>query len=429
MARPVARLKAVTVLRAKKPGLLADGGGLYLRVGPTGAKSWIFRYRRRDGERRGKLRDMGLGALHSMSLADAREEAERCRKLLLRGIDPVDARRSEEATARIAAASAIPFRRCGESYIASHRAGWRNAKHAMQWETTLEAYAYPVLRDLPAQAIDTALVLKVLEPIWAEKPETASRVRGRIESILDWARARGYRDGENPARWRGHLDHLLPRPSKAQRAKRAATGKSEHYAAMPYQDVPAFMAELRRRAAIAAKALEFTILTAKRTEEVLGARWPEINLAEKIWTIPAGRMKGEREHRVPLSGAAVAVLESLKLTREIDPAGFIFPGPKPGQPFSNMAMLYVLQRPDRMNRPDVTVHGFRSSFRDWAAERTNFANEVAEMALAHVVSDRVEAAYRRGDLFEKRRQLAEAWATYCNSPPIAGEVVPIRAAQ
>lgn len=429
MARPVARLKAVTVLKAKKPGLLSDGGGLYLRVGPTGAKSWIFRYRRRDGEGKGKLRDMGLGALHSLSLAEAREEAERCRKLLLRGADPIEARHSEEATARVAAASVIPFRRCAESYIASHRTAWRNAKHASQWEDTLERFAYPVFGDLPAQAVDTGFVLKVLEPMWAQKPETASRVRGRIESILDWAAVRGYRQGENPARWRGHLDKLLPKVSKAKRAKREATGRGEHYAAMPYQEVPAFMAEVRGRAAIAARALEFTILTAKRTQEVLGARWPEINLSEKIWTIPAGRMKGEREHRVPLSDAAVAVLESLKLTREIDPAGFIFPGPKLGQPFSNMAMLYILQRPDRMNRPDVTVHGFRSSFRDWAAERTNFAGEVAEMALAHVVSDKVEAAYRRGDLFEKRRHLAEAWAKFCESPSVPGEVVPIRAAQ
>ena len=428
MARALARLKAVTVARAKKPGLLADGGGLYLRIGPSGAKSWVFRYRRRDGERKGKLRDMGLGASHSLSLVEAREEAERCRKLLLRGTDPIEARRSEEATARVAAASAIPFRHCAESYIASHRAGWRNAKHAEQWEDTLERYVYPVFGDLPAQAVDTGLVLKVLEPMWAQKPETASRVRGRIESILDWATVRGYRQGENPARWRGHLDKLLPKLSKAKRAKREATGRGEHYAAMPYQDLPAFMAELRGRAAVSARALEFTILTAKRTQEVLGARWTEINLSEKTWTIPAGRMKGEREHRVPLSGAAIAVLESIKLTREIDPKGFIFPGARAQEPLSNVAMLYLLQRSDRMNRRDVTVHGFRSSFRDWAAERTNFASEAAEMALAHIVSDKVEAAYRRGDLFEKRRQLAEAWAKFCESPAGAGEVVPIRAA-
>ena len=426
MTRPTARLKAVTVERRKKPGLLSDGGGLYLRVGPNGAKSWIFRYRRREGERRGKLRDMGLGALHTLKLAGAREEAERCRRLLLQGIDPVEARHSDRAKARIAAASAIPFRRCGENYIASHRTAWRNAKHAAQWESTLAAYAYPVLGDLPAQAVDTALVLKVLEPIWTAKPQTASRLRGRIESILDWARVRSYRDGENPARWRGHLDHLLTRPSRAQRAKREATGRGEHLAAMLYERVPAFMVDLRSRETVSARALEFTILTAKRTAEVTGARWPEINLAEKVWTIPAGRMKGEREHRVPLSGAAIAVLEAIKVTRGVDQRGFVFAGRKPGRGLSSATMWKLLQQ-DMSYGKTATPHGFRSSFRDWVAERTNFPNEVAEMALAHVVSDKVEAAYRRGDLFQKRRQLADAWATFCAAPITTGDVIPLHA--
>src|SRR2546423_5308216 len=299
MARALARLKAVTIARAKQPGLLADGGGLYLRIGPSGAKSWVFRYRRRDGERRGKLRDMGLGPSHSLSLAEAREEAERCRKLLLRGTDPIEARRSEEATARVAAASAIPFRHCAESYIASHRAGWRNAKHAEQWEDTLERYVYPVFGDLPAQAVDTGLVLNVLEPMWAQKPETASRIRGRIETVLDWATVRGYRQGENPARWRGHLDKLLPRVSKIRKAK--------HHAALPYSEIGAFISVLRQRDTVTARALEFAILTAARPSEAIGARWSEINMAERVWMIPAARMKAHREHRVPLSDAAMAV--------------------------------------------------------------------------------------------------------------------------
>jgi integrase len=263
------------------------------------------------------------------------------------------------------------------------------------------------------QAIDTALVTKALEPIWFKKPETAGRVRGRIESILDWATARGYRKRENPARWRGHLENLLPRRSKVRRV--------EHHAALPYGEIGTFIAELRQQNGISARALEFTILTAARTGEVIGARWDELNIAERLWTIPAARMKAGREHRVPLSEAAIAILEELQALRSGD---FVFSGNRSGGlPISDMAMAMTLRR---MGRGSLTVHGFRSSFRDWAAERTNFPREVAEMALAHTVSDRVEAAYRRGDLFEKRRQLLAAWARYCTTPITNAEVVALR---
>lgn len=357
---------------------------------------------------------MGLGPLHTIGLAEAREKAQECRKLRLQRVDPIEARKSGQIEAKLAAASAIIFRECAERYIEAHRAGWRSEKHASQWPTTLGSYVYPIFGDLPVQAIDVGLVMKALEPIWHAKPETANRVRGRIEAVLDWAASRGYRQGENPARWRGHLENLLPKRSKIRRV--------EHHPALPYQEIGAFMAELRRQDGIAARALEFTILTASRTGEVVGARWDEINRAERIWTIPAERMKSGREHRVPISGAALTIVDAMAEVRQ---GKFVFPGNTATQPLSNMAMLMLLRR---MNRPDLTVHGFRSTFRDWAAERSAFAAEVAEMALAHTVADAVERAYRRGDLFQKRQQLAEAWASYCNSSPSGGEVIPIRAA-
>ncbi len=312
-----------------------------------------------------------------------------------------------------------------------HRASWKNPVHARQWPATLESYVYPVLGALPVQAVDAGLVMQVLEPIWAAKPETASRVRGRIESILDYAAARGWRESENPARWRGHFDKLLPAPSKAKRAVRQTTGPEEHHAALPYAEIAAFLAELRRQPGMAARALEFLILTAARTGEVIGARWEEFDLTAKVWTIPADRMKAGKEHRVPLSDAALAIVAELAKERRGDPGseagkGFVFAGGVAGRPLSNMAMLVLLRR---MKRDDLTVHGFRSTFRDWAAERTGFPAEVAEMALAHTVADAVERAYRRGDLFEKRRQLMDAWAMFCTTSPAAGgQVLPIRAA-
>jgi integrase len=397
MAKPVERLTALQAKRASVPGLLGDGKGLYLRVGDGEAKSWVLRYML-DG----RAHEMGLGSYYDLSLAEARERARAFRKMVKDGVDPIDKRRVERAARRAERAKVMTFRQCAEIYVAAHQAGWRNQKHAAQWPSTLSAYVYPHFGALPVQAIDTALVTKALEPIWLKKPETAGRVRGRIESILDWATARGYRKGENPARWRGHLENLLPKKSKVRRV--------EHHAALPYGELAAFMAELRQQTGVAARALEFTILTASRTGEVIGARWDEISMAERLWTVPPGRMKASREHRVPLSPHAVAILEEMRTIRVGD---FVFPGGRAGQPISNMAMMMTMRR---MGRGGLTVHGFRSSFRDWAAERTNFPREVAEMSLAHAVSDKLEAAYRRGDLFEKRRQLMVAWAGFCSAP-------------
>jgi integrase len=400
-------LKVAAAARAKVPGYCGDGGGLFLQVSRFGTASWVFRYRVA-----GRLREMGLGSLDTIRLADARERARKCREQRLDGLDPIEARKAAKLVAQLDAAKAITFKECARRYIAAHQPAWRNTKHAAQWGSTLEAYAYPAVGDLPVQAVDVGLVLKAIEPIWTVKPETASRVRGRIESILDWATARGYRDGENPARWRGHLENLLPARSKVHRV--------EHHAALPYPEIGAFMAELRRQEGIAAGALEFAILTAARTGEVIGARWSEVNIAERLWTIPAERMKADKEHRVPLCDAVLAIVAKMGEIRQGD---FVFPGGKEGRPLSNMAFLMLLRR---MGRGDLTAHGFRSSFRDWAAERTGFPAEVAEMALAHAVADKVEAAYRRGDLFQKRRQLAEAWAKFCAVAPATGQVVPIR---
>ncbi len=407
MGRGLHRLSSVNVARRNKPGYYADGGGLYLRVAAGGTKGWIFRF-----TRAGRTRDAGLGAYPTISLVKAREQAEQCRRLLAAGIDPIDARREERDAARIASARAMTFEDCAKAFIESHEAGWRNDKHKDQWRATLATYCYPIIGALPAEVIDTGLVLKVLEPIWASKPETASRVRQRVERVLSWAKVRGYRDGENPAQWRGHLDHLLPAKSKVRRVR--------HHAALPYGEVGAFMALLREVTSITARALEFLILTATRTGETLGARWDEIDLGARMWTIPAGRMKAGNEHRVPLPARAITIL---KMMAEIQQSEFVFPGAKQGRPLSQMSLTMLLRR---MGRDHVTVHGFRSSFRDWAAECTSFPREVAEMALAHAVSDAVEAAYRRGDLFEKRRKLMGAWAAFCEREQTSAKVVLIK---
>jgi integrase len=406
MARTVGKLTALKLTHAVERGYYGDGGGLYLQVSATGAKSWVFRFK--EG---GRLREMGLGPLHTIGLAEARQRGQECRRARLDGHDPIEDRKAARTTARLDAARAVTFQSCAERYIATHKTGWRSVKHAAQWTATLGAYVYPMFGGLPVQAIDVGLVLKAVEPIWAIKPETASRVRGRIESILDWATARGYRRGENPARWRGHLENLLPRPSKVRRV--------EHHAALPYPEIGNFMAAVRQQEGIAARALEFAILTAARTGEVIGARWDEINIADRLWTIPATRMKAGKEHRVPLSDAALAIIRAMSGLRQ---GAFVFPGGRTDRPISNMAMLMLLRR---MGRGDLTAHGFRSTFRDWAAERTAFPAEVAEMALAHAVGDKVEAAYRRGDLFLKRHQLTQAWAKFCCAPSVAGQVVPI----
>jgi integrase len=379
--------------------MYADGGGLYLQITERGA-SWIYRYMLNK-----RAREMGLGPLALFGLSQARAKALDARRLRHEGIDPIEARKAQRMQARLDAARAMTFQQCAAAHINAHRPGWRTSKHAAQWQATLATYAGPVIGALPVQAVDTALVLKVLEPIWIEKPETAGRLRGRIEAVLDWAKARGYRQDENPARWRGHLDKLLPAHSKVR--------KVEHHAALPYSELPGFLIGLHEQEGISARALEFTILTAARTGEVIGVRWSEIDLINKTWTVPAGRMKAGREHRVPLSTRALAILEEMHAHRHADD-GFVFPGGKPGKPLSNMAFLMLLRR---MGRDDLTTHGFRSSFRDWVAERTNFPADVAEMALAHAVESKVEAAYRRGDLFEKRRRLMQQWETFCTTGP------------
>ncbi|MCJ2069170.1 integrase arm-type DNA-binding domain-containing protein [Methylobacterium sp. J-030] len=388
------KLTALGVAKLKAPGMYGDGGGLWLQVSGKGGKSWVFRY-----TLRGKSREMGLGPVSTFSLAEARDKALTCRKLCYEGIDPIEMRREQRQDAAVESAKAITFRTCADGYIEAHKAGWRNDKHAAQWTATLATYAYPVFGDLPVQAVDTSLVLKALEAIWSTKTETATRVRGRIESVLDWAATRGYRRGENPARWKGHLQNLLPKRSKVR--------KVEHHAALPFKDVPAFMRTLEGQPGIPAKLMIFTILTAARTGEALGARWDEIDLEAAIWSVPAERMKAGAEHRVPLSTAALAILAEMQGLDDI----FVFPGSRRGKPLSNMAMLVLLRR---MERAGLTVHGFRSTFRDWASETTHFPSEVVEMALAHTVESKVERAYRRGDLFEKRRDLMDAWATWCS---------------
>jgi integrase len=407
------KLSAVKVAKLNAPGRYGDGGGLWLQVSCIGertTKSWLFRYMLH-----GRARQMGLGPLHTVSLAEARERARQARAKLLDGIDPIDARHGQRDQAKAAAAKQITFKDAAERYIAAHRAGWKNEKHGEQWTATLRTYAYPIVGDLSVSAIDTAHLLKIIEPIWTEKTETASRVRGRIESVLDWAKVRGYRSGENPARWRGHLDKLLPAKAKVRKVK--------HHDAMPYAVVPGFVAELRAADNISALALEFTILTAARTGEVVGARWSEIDFAAKIWTVPPERTKSGREHRVPLTERAVEILASLPREEGND---HVFIGARRGKGLSNMAMLELLRG---MVENGLTVHGFRSSFRDWAGERTNFPRELAEAALAHVLPDKTEAAYRRGDALEKRRQMMAAWARYCAAPPATGDVVPIQEAR
>ena len=401
MARATGRLTALKVQKAREPGMYADGAGLYLRVTPQGTKNWVLRYML---DRRPRW--MGLGPLALYGLAEARARAMDARRKRHEGIDPIEARRAARARERLDAAKAITFGEVAEIYIAAHQAGWRNGKHRAQWENTLKSHAAPIM-SIPVQSIDTALTLKVLERIWTAKPETAGRVRQRIESILDFAKVRGYRTAENPARWRGHLDKLLPA-----RAKVRAT---VHHAALPYAELPAFLTSLRTREAVAARALEFLILTAGRTGEVIGARWNEMDLLDKTWTVPASRMKANREHRVPLHPRALAILGEMQSARQSDDGNaYVFPGPKPGTTLSNMAFLMLLRR---MRLDDLTVHGFRATFETWASERTSFQNQIVEMALAHSVGDKVEQAYRRTDMFEKRRRLMQQWATFSTSAP------------
>lgn len=379
-----------------KFGRNGDGGGLYLNVGPSGGKSWLFIWTR-DGKRR----EMGLGAYPAVSLAGARTIASACREAVAAGRDPI-AERDREAEPTFAEAA--------EKFIGSMEGGWRNEKHRDQWRSTLKVYC-TAIADKRVSQIDTAAVLSVLTPIWSKVPETASRVRGRIERVLDFAKAKGWRTGENPALWRGHLRNVLPARQKLSRG---------HHAAMPYADVPAFMARLREAKATAARAMELAVLAAARAGEVRGARWPEFNLDAAIWTVPASRMKGGKEHRVPLPKKAVDMLRKLHEVRASDD-GFVFPGEKRGKPLSVMALDMLLRR----LKVDATTHGFRSSFRDWCGDATSFPREIAEAALAHKVGNDVEAAYRRSDALARRRKLMDAWAAYLDAPK-TGNVVQMR---
>jgi integrase len=383
-------LNARKVATETKPGRHRDGNGLYLSISEGGRRRWTFIYNR-DGKRV----EMGLGSADDVTLAEARRARDDAREKLKQGIDPLLDRNREKLV--------IPlFGNFADDYVATMRSQWRNEKHAEQWTMTLTRYAAP-LRKMPVDSISTADVLSVLKTLWQRTPETAERLRGRIENILNAAKAAGFRSGENPAQWRGHLENLLPRRQRLSRG---------HHKALPYTEMQPFMVRLREREAVAAAMLEFLILTAARSGEILNARWSEISLDRGVWTVPALRMKAGREHRVPLSSDALNVLERVKPLAGQDDDPLVFPG-RAGKPLSNMAMSKVLER---MNL-DVTAHGFRSAFRDWAAETTGFPHEVCEMALAHTIGNKAEAAYRRGDLFEKRRELMDAWASYCAEKP------------
>lgn len=404
-----------SLVKAGLPGMTGDGDGLYFQVSAAGGTSWIYRYKVA-----GKSRKMGLGRYPETSLSEARQKAAEARRVTLAGLDPLAERdaeqerrlraeqeereriEAEKVAAEQAKARAVTFKQAANDYMRSHRSGWKNAKHAQQWANTLETYAYPKIGHLMTFEVTTEHVLKVLQPIWKTKTETANRVRNRIELVLDAAKAKGLRDGENPARWRGHLDKLLPRRDKVRSVK--------HHTALPYRELPAFMMRLDGDD-MTAKAMQMTILTACRTSEVLNATWDEIDTDARIWTIPSDRMKARKEHRVPLADAVLRLLESLP---RVDGNPYLFPGMKAGRPLSNMAMLMGLRR---LKRDDLTMHGFRSTFRDWAGECTPHPRDVCEQALAHSLGNDVEAAYRRGDLLEKRRALMDDWAAYATTKP------------
>ncbi len=412
MARETREMSALEVGRISKAGYHFVGGvsGLVLQISKTGSKSWLLRVL--VG---GKRREIGLGGYPDVTLAGAREAARIHRNKIKSGIDPVAERATARSTLAAAMASAMTFKSAAEKYIEANEAGWKNTKHAAQWSSTLETYAYPTIGQLQVAHIETSHVVGILEPIWNSKTETASRLRGRIESILDWAKVRGYRKGENPARWKGHLDHLLPARAKVQKVK--------HHAALDYRNVSNFIASLKLVDGMGARALEFAILCASRSNEVRGATWAEIDATAGVWIIPAGRMKAEREHRVPLSPAALAILDSLP---RIAGTNLIFPSGK-NDVLSDMTLTAVIRRMHaaRTKAGDagwcdntgkiITAHGFRSTFRDWAGEMTAYPREVIEHALAHLLKDKAEAAYQRGDLLEKRRCLMNDWATYCTS--------------
>lgn len=400
MPRPIQRLTPIGIKNIKQPGRHPDGGNLYLNVSNSGTKSWIFLY-----TLRGKTREMGLGPVQTVSLTKAREEAKKAKELLQAGIDPIEQRAANEQAKKIARLKQTTFDQCAAAFIAMKRSDWKNAKHAAQWETTLKQYVSPVFGDLPVDMIDTPLVLKAISGIWNEKRETASRVLNRIENILDYAKTNGYRSGDNPARWDGVIQHALP-------SKKKITKKVRHHPAVPIAEMHDFMNDLRTRQASSARAIEFLVLTAARTNEVIGARWEEINLKSSTWTIPGERMKAGEKHNVPLTSRALEILSEMAELRDGDNP-WIFPGERNGKPLSNMAMLNLLQK--RMGRTE-TIHGFRSTFRDWAALIANERREVAEAALAHAQKDKTEASYLRTDFFEPRRRLMARWQEFLETP-------------
>lgn len=412
MAKTIGKLTALDVTRAKAAGLYGDGGNLWLQVGPTGAKSWIFRYSLKN-----KNRAMGLGPLSTVTLSQARAAAADKRLLLLRGKDPIAEQRAEEALARLIARSEETFASCAERYVEAHKSSWKSVQHLTQWKQSLKKHVTPLIGTLPIGSIDTVLVLSVLEPIWTEIPATARRLRGRIEQVLDWAKARNMRTGENPARWRGHLENLLPKKSKLLKVK--------HHPSLPYSEIGNFMVTLRAQKCFSARALEFTILTASRTMEVLKAKWDEVDLDGRVWTVPAVRMKASREHRVPLSSQAIALLERMKPLRR--PGDLLFPGTKHEKSMSDHTMLMLLKL--TLGVRNAVPHGFRSTFRDWAAETTSYPREVCEAALAHSNKSETEAAYFRSDLFAKRETLMQSWSDYCDLPSVKqkGNVVVLKA--
>jgi integrase len=405
-------LSAAKVRALKLPGDYLDGRGLYLQVRSETSKSWLLKYALDK-----KTREMGLGALEVVSLGEARDSRDRYRKMLKQGVDPIEHKKAEKAAKALERAKTISFKEACSKYVEAKRNEWKSRKHEIQWTAALRRYAFPVIGDLSVRDIDDGLVVRVLQPIWTAKLETATRVRSRMKSVLDWAKVSGFRDGENPARWTGHLEHLLASPEAIRKVKPV-----EHHSSLPYNDLPAFMRDLVARDALSAAAMEFLILTCARTNEVLGAKWEELDPKKPIWTVPAERMKSGKEHQVPLSPASLAVLERM---RKLTNGEFIFFGQNAGQPLSNMALLTLLKR---MKRTDITPHGFRSTFRDWAAER-GYQDPVAEAALAHSVTDAVIKAYKRTTFFELRKQLLDDWAVFATSDPAkAGDnVVAMRA--
>lgn len=410
MPRIARMVSAVTVARAQEPGRHAVGGvaGLALVVTKSGAKCWVLRTMAA-----GRRREFGLGGYPSVTLEQARERAREARDLIRKGIDPARQRQKAADALRAAEAKRLTFRKAAEQFVDRKLIEFRNAKHGAQWSRTLETYAYPVIGNLSVDQIDLGHIKRILDPIWTEKTETAKRLRGRIEAVLSYATASGFRSGDNPARWRGNLDAVMPKPGKIARV--------QHHRALPVDDLPDFMRSLRTREGIAPRALEFLILTAARSGEVRGARWSEIDMAARTWTVPADRMKAHREHVVPLSQAAIQVLESIPKRDEQDEQDWLFAAPRGGA-LSDMALSALTRRMGA----DVVPHGFRSTFRDWAAERTNYPREVAEKALAHTISNAVEAAYRRGDLLEKRRRMMDEWARFCERPSDGATVLSLK---